>query len=96
MQNLTGSMEPQNKHPLSPFEQAEYNLLQFANNTAFGQKFNTVIERLEQLEFLKELESKITEDKQDKDFQKNIEDEIKSIELVLNLLFDVHENLPEA
>tara|TARA_B100000212_G_scaffold341818_1_gene326226 strand:+ start:1493 stop:1783 length:291 start_codon:yes stop_codon:yes gene_type:complete len=96
MQNVTGSIDNQELRPLTPFEQAEYNLLQFANNAAFGQKFNDVIERLQHLELLQDIEEKVVEDKKDKDFQKNIKDEIKSIELVLDLLFDLHESLPEA
>ena len=96
MQSVTGSIGTQDLRSLTPFEQAEYNLIQFANNAAFGQKFNDVIERLQHLELLQDIEDNVEEDKKDRDLQKNIKDEIKSIELVLDLLFDLHESLPEA
>ena len=100
MNNLTGSIESERYNPLTPFEQAEHNLLQFANNAAFGQKLHEVVERLKYLETLQKIsgiEEKLgTTDHKDETFSKSLQEELKAVELVLELLFDVHENLPEA
>lgn len=99
MYSLTGSMSQEQKTPLGPFEQAEQNLIDFANNAMFSQRLNEVVERIKYLETLElATESNLVTSSSNvtRGFRKQVKSEIKSIETVLKLLFDIHDNLPEA
>ena len=62
MQHLTGSLKQNKEGPkLTPFEQADYNLARFVLNAQLAHELESIVERLDALEKMKNRFTKLLE-----------------------------------
>lgn len=102
MQETTGSLGNE-KRALTPFEQAEYDLLNFANSVSFSMSINEAIDRIEKLERLDSLNSREREGESDdqrikrETRAKAIKTEKEIADLTLSMILQTTTNLiPEG